>query len=626
MADLQDIPGIAELQQLSLGDPGVRIALIDGLPDLGHEVFHDRRVSLVDPSGLEQWESAHDYHMREHATFVGSVLVGDPAGPRPGVAPECSLTFIVAMHEYQDFDTNLSYVRALEAAYESGAPIVHSAIALPSQSGRVDPLVERAAQRLRDAGVLLISPAGNDHGTTWTFPAIADYCLAVGNVDDSGSPVDSTNSGERFQGHGVMANGTRILGALPGGGTGRQRGTSLAAPHVTGVAALLMSILRAQGSEPDPMTIGRAIIASARPCTENPERCIGGILDPMAALAMLREGRTPSAIAPRSLRMTPRTAQDSGLPPNSPVRFEAPDYPDDSRDAEESSVSSPEQDQGATISSTDQSAASLLPRTPKAAFALGRIGYDIADDTRRARLAEAMAVREVPGVPDDPAALAVLLASEPSAALDVTWLVVRDSSPLYVLDVAGSSRAEVLAAFASGVGEQVSGEVEEMSFPGIVSGATVTLSSGDVVPVLTVTSPRGLYGWRRRDQVARLPLPPAGQVQLQRMLDVIDDGEPNDGTHSHVRAINYLVTNPAQLAWSAGVASAEGFSFESLSVRRSTLNRPYSDCWDIDLTFADTEHEDRARLLHRHSVDVGDLLPVSIGSPRTWRLSAPTAP
>ena len=623
MADLQDIPGIAKLQELTLGDPGVQIALIDGLPDLDHEVYRGRHITLLDPSGLRLYE--HEESMREHATFVGSVLVGDPDGPRPGIAPECSLTFIVAMHEYEDFDTRLSYVRALEAAYETGAPIVHSAIALPSQSGRVDPMVAKAAERLRDAGVLLISPSGNDHGTTWTFPAIAEYCLSVGNVDDHGNPVDSTNNGDLFEGHGVMANGTRIVGALPGGGTGRQRGTSLAAPHVTGVAALLMSVLRERGMEVDPMTVGRAIIASATPCTKNPERCIGGILNPMGALEMLLDGTTPEPLEPKSLRISPLVANGPGLPPNSPVRFEAPDYPDEGS-AMVGGPPRPEPDNSPGVEQSTapagyQSAASLLPRTPKMAFALGRIGFDIADDTRRSLLDEAIEGADISGVPEDPAVLAALMDRLPSIAQEVTWLVLREGSPLYAIAVTGPSASEVLASFASGVGEQVSGAIEEMSFPGVVTGEMVTLSSDELVPVLRMTGIRGLYGWRRSDQLDRLPLPPAGREQLARMLAFIDEGEPNDGTHSHVRAINYLVTNPAQLAWSAGVVSGEGFSFDTLSVRRSTLNRPYSDCWDIDLIFKDPDRPSRARLLHRHSVDVGDALPVSIGGPRTWRLS-----
>lgn len=619
MADLQDIPGIAELQALSLGDPGVQIALIDGLPDLEHEVFRGRRITLTDPSGLRQFEDRHHESMREHATFVGSVLVGDPAGERPGIAPECTLNFIVAMHEFEDFDTRLAYVRALEAAYESGAPIVHSAIALPSQSGRTDPMITRATERLRDAGVLLISPTGNDHGTTWTFPAIAEYCLAVGNVDDDGRPVDSTNSGGRFEGHGVMANGTRILGALPGGGYGRQRGTSLAAPHATGVAALLMSVLRARGLPVDPMTIGRAIIASATPCSEHPERCVGGVLNPMGALEMLLEATTPEPVSPKSLRISVLDESGSGLPPNSPVRFEAPDYPDEGS-AMVGGSPRPEPDTGAR-QSAEQAAASLLPRTPKVAFVLGTLGYDIADDVRRARLHRALVAEGVVGSPEDPATFAALLDRSPSVAQEVTWTIQREGSPLYAIDVAGSNVREVFDAFASAVGGLVSGAVEEMSFPGVVSGDLRELSTGELVPVLHMSGPRGLYGWRRKDQVIRLPLPGPGRVELERMLDVINDGEPNDGTHSHVRAINYLVTNPVQLAWSAGVATGEGFRFDSVSVKRSTLNRPYSDCWDIDLMFKDPDRPGRARLLHRHSVDVGDLLPVSIGAPRTWRVS-----
>lgn len=623
MADLQDIPGIAELQEHSLGDSGVHIALIDGPPDLDHDAFRGSNVSVLDPSGLRELEPEAPLH--EHATFVGSILAGSPDGPRPGVAPGCSLSFVVAAREVKDLDTGLSYVRALEAAYETGAPIVHSAIALPSQSGRVETLIAKAAERLRDAGVLLVSPSGNDHGTTWTFPATAEYCIAVGNVDDHGHPVDSTNSGNLFEGHGVMANGTRILGALPGGGTGRQRGTSVAAPHVTGVAALLMSVLRQRGMDVEPTTVGRAIIASATPCTTNPERCVGGILNPMGALEMLLQEATPAPLSEKSLRIAPLIEDGSGLPPNSPVRFEAPDYPDEGS-AMVGGPPRPEPDNSPSVGQSTspsfvQASASLLPRTPKMAFVLGRIGYDLVGDTRRLRLAEAITQSGLSGDPEDMAVLAALISRRSSIAQEVTWLVMRDSSPLYAAVVTGPSAQEILASLASGASAQVSGAIDEMSFPGVVTGEMVTLSTDETVPELRIASPRGLYGWSRSEQLARVALPPAGREELNRMLAFIDSAEPNDGTHSHVRALNYLVTNHAQLAWSAGVATAANFQFDSLSVRRSTLNRPYSDCWDIDLLFKDPNRQSRARLLHRHAVDVGDSLPVSIGSPRTWRIS-----
>jgi hypothetical protein len=600
MADLLNIPGIAELQELSLGDPGIEIALIDGLPDLTHPVFDGRRIRVVDPNGLRTFESSHNPDMREHATFVGSILVGDPSGPRPGIAPECSLSFIVAVQDLEDFDTRLAYVRALEAAYESRAPIVHSAIALPSQTARPDPMVERAARRLKDAGVLLISPAGNDHGTTWTYPATADFCLAVGNVDDNGVPTDSTNFGELFQGHAVMANGTRILGAIPGGGLNRQKGTSLSAPHVTGVAALLMSILRDKGIEVQPTTIGRAIIASAKPCQDSPERCIGGILDPMAALEMLLLQRTPPPSSPKSLRVGRSLQVEADLPPDSPIRFGAKDPRFD----------------GAV-----QSAASLLPKTPKPAFVLGNLGFDIRDEVLHGALLMATREAHISDDPRDPQVLAVVLNQVPDVALEIDWLVMRDDSPLYALHWSGPYEAEIITSLTSALTQQISGVIDVMSFPGVVTGEVHSLSTDELIPVLTMPTSRGLYGWRLTDQLRVLDLTEKAHVETERMLSSIMNQEPNDGTYSHVRALNYLVTNPAQLAWSATVATEQGFCFESLSVQRSTLNRPYSNCWDIDLIFGAPERTARAKLMHKHSVDVGDLLPVSIGSPRVWRLA-----
>jgi hypothetical protein len=52
---------------------------------------------------------------------------------------------------------------------------------------------------------------------------------------------------------------------------------------------------------------------------------------------------------------------------------------------------------------------------------------------------------------------------------------------------------------------------------------------------------------------------------------------------------------------------------------RSTFSRPYSECWDIELRFVDDDDEFRSGLIHRHTVDVADILPVTVGQMKAWR-------
>jgi hypothetical protein len=57
-----------------------------------------------------------------------------------------------------------------------------------------------------------------------------------------------------------------MLGAIPGGKTQREKGTSCAAPVVSGVAALLMSLQFAEYGRIDAEMVRQAILESSDPC------------------------------------------------------------------------------------------------------------------------------------------------------------------------------------------------------------------------------------------------------------------------------------------------------------------------------------------------------------------------
>ncbi len=109
---------------------------------------------------------------------------------------------------------------------------------------------------------------------------------------DDGQPFKFSNYGGDYQSKGVMANGENILGAQPGTDEPiRQQGTSCAAPIVTGISALLMSLQLQRGEQPNAEAVRQAVLNSAIPCNpeevEEAERCLLGKLNIPGAYQLL---------------------------------------------------------------------------------------------------------------------------------------------------------------------------------------------------------------------------------------------------------------------------------------------------------------------------------------------------
>lgn len=271
-------------------------------------------------------------------------------------------------------------------------------------------------------------------------------------------------------------------------------------------------------------------------------------------------------------------------------------------------------------------------------YALGTLGYDFGTEARRdsfKQLMPAYTIGDVtaPANPYDARQMVDYLAASPSEARSLIWTLNIELTPVYAIEPQGAYGRDVYAALQELLAGQVQSEsseeyVERVSIPGVLTGQTVKLFSGQVVPVIAPQSPRGIYGWRVNTLVSaaletvQTTAEEADEAAMRRtlasFLNRIYYDLRNLGTTSQDRALNFAATNAFQAASAFAEAVATGMELDSITVEKSPFCRQDSDCWDVKLKFFDPENSLRAKKIFRFTIDVSDLIPVTLGEVRTW--------
>jgi subtilisin family serine protease len=163
-----------------------------------------------------------------HGTHVAGTLGGTKYGVAKGVTLRA-----VRVLDCMGMGTDADVVAGLDwVAKNAQRPAVAN---MSLGGGRSAPL-DVAVARLTGAGVFLGVAAGNDGGDACDLsPAGATGAFAVAAADRTDASADFTDHGRCVQ---LYAPGVRITSDWLSGGQNTISGTSMAAPHVTGVAAL----------------------------------------------------------------------------------------------------------------------------------------------------------------------------------------------------------------------------------------------------------------------------------------------------------------------------------------------------------------------------------------------------
>lgn len=181
-------------------------------------------------------------------------------------------------------------VEALDYAVDNGATISNNSWGFREYDSKT---FKDALDRAEEEGHLFVAAAGNadnDNDENPRYPNSYDNenIISVAATDDEDRLASFSNYGEESVDLG--APGVSILSTLPGGGYGKYSGTSMATPHVAGVAALLKS------ADPDAgaSDIKQSIMDSASSTSSLSGKTVsGGRLNAAEALGSARQNDVP---------------------------------------------------------------------------------------------------------------------------------------------------------------------------------------------------------------------------------------------------------------------------------------------------------------------------------------------
>ncbi len=214
---------------------GVTVAVIDTGVDLDHPEFRGRIVKgydFVNNDRIADDDEGHGTHV------AGTIAAGDNGSDITGVAFDAKIMPLKVLSA--DGSGNGSdIISAIYWAADNGADVINMSFGGEEPAKGERDAIKYASKK----GVVVVSAAGNEYSRSPGYPAAfaEEVGIAVGAVDKSGRMANFSNLAGNKTINYVTGPGVDILSANRGNRYTKLDGTSMATPHVAGVAALLKS-------------------------------------------------------------------------------------------------------------------------------------------------------------------------------------------------------------------------------------------------------------------------------------------------------------------------------------------------------------------------------------------------
>lgn len=286
--------GLPSAWDLTTGSTNVTVAVIDSgvdytHPDLAQNIWSNPNEieNQIDDDGNGFVDDIRGWNFAEgnnnpidsygHGTHVAGII-GARGNNGFGVVGVNWSTKLMPVKVFSNSgqSTTADIINGILYAANNGAKILNN-----SYSSGISVAMTNAVIHSRDKNTLFVAAAGNDGSSSAVYPA--SLSTMVGNVI-SVTSTDASNSLSVFSNYGtgvdLAAPGGQILSTAPSGRYIYLSGTSMAAPHVSGVAALMLS----HSPNASSIDIKNSILSTGQLIPSLANRVQSGLLSARAAL------------------------------------------------------------------------------------------------------------------------------------------------------------------------------------------------------------------------------------------------------------------------------------------------------------------------------------------------------
>jgi subtilisin len=260
---------------------GIKVAVIDsGIDDSHPDLNTVGGYDFVNNDDDPMDDNGHGTHV------AGTVAALRNGTGVVGVAPEADL-YAYKVLNASGGGSYSNVIAALERAVNDKVNITNNSY---GSSGDPGSLVKAAFDNSAAAGILHVAAAGNSgnppgSGDNVGYPARWDSVVAVAATGTNDKRASWSSTGPAVE---ISAPGVNIRSTLMGGGYGNMSGTSMASPHVAGVAALVMASGITNAGDV------RAVMNSTAIDLGNPNHYGHGLVDAFSAVLGGVEGEDPA--------------------------------------------------------------------------------------------------------------------------------------------------------------------------------------------------------------------------------------------------------------------------------------------------------------------------------------------